>query len=114
MLTNWMGLPAVIRGGSGSGAPAPRRQREGWAPSRRRPQRGHDRIPDSVGAAPTAPRLRRKSVHEIQVFAGPKNRCRSMSYFGGTSLDYAEDAQRIYRLDWGTQGAADVPDDLCY
>jgi hypothetical protein len=37
-----------------------------------------------------------------------------MSYFGGTSLDYAEDAQRIYRLDWGTQGAADVPDDLCY
>jgi hypothetical protein len=37
-----------------------------------------------------------------------------MSYFGGTSIDYAEDAQRLYRLDWGIQGAADVPDSLCY
>jgi hypothetical protein len=40
-------------------------------------QRGLDRIPDSVGAAPTAPQLRRKSIREVQAFAGPKNRCRS-------------------------------------
>jgi hypothetical protein len=36
------------------------------------PQRGVDRIPDSLGAAPTAPRWRRESIREMQAFAGPK------------------------------------------
>ncbi len=39
---------------------------------------------------------------------------KAMSYFGGSSLDYAEDGQRIYRLDWGINAAVDVPDNTCY